>query len=323
MKPITQISINGNPVTLAGRLISLTMIDKNGIEADEITLIIDDSDSLVELPKKGVTLSAAFGFSGQLTNQGDYIVDEVNHGGPPDVITVRARSADFRASLLEQRETSYDNATLGEIVKAIAASNELEAVINDELANKPIAHLDQTNESDGNLLTRLAKQYYAVATVKSGKLLFIKRGSGKTAGGNPLPQVTINRSMGDTHRYREADRDAQVTGIKAYWQDINAAKRKEVIIGEDKVLRTLEHTYASEQEASAAADSELKYLQSRARQLDLTLAYGRVDIIAEQPLKAVGFKTQIDEVNWFICEITHTINDQGYTCTVKCEEMIL
>ncbi|UIV54290.1 hypothetical protein H6S08_15960 [Escherichia coli] len=45
--------------------------------------------------------------------------------------------------------------------------------------NKPVEHIDQTNESDGSFLMRLARQYGAIASVKNGNLLFIRQGQGK------------------------------------------------------------------------------------------------------------------------------------------------
>lgn len=48
-----------------------------------------------------------------------------------------------------------------------------------ELSDKLVEHIDQTNESDGSFLMRLARQYGAIASVKNGNLLFIRQGQGK------------------------------------------------------------------------------------------------------------------------------------------------
>ena len=125
MTPIYQLILEGRPLELRGRLISLSLIDKNGMEVDELTVEIDDSDGMVELPSKGKKLTAVFGFAGREQNRGSYIVDEIGHHGPPDVITIRARSADFRKTLLEEREQSYHKTTIGAIIGTIAARQEL------------------------------------------------------------------------------------------------------------------------------------------------------------------------------------------------------
>lgn len=321
MKPTYQISIDGEVVPLQGRLIMLTLSDKNGFSADELSIEISDHDGLVELPKKGVTLTAEFGFEGQTSNKGEYIVDEVEHRGPPDVVCIRAHSANFRDTLLEQREQSYHDTTLGDILQQIAGRNQLELAIADKYKAIKIKHLDQNNESDGNLLTRLAKDYGAVGTIKSNHLLFIERGAGKTAGGEDLPTATIYRSEGDSHSYRESDRNERVTGVRAYYHEHKKGKRKKVEVGDKGHYRNLKRTFPTKAAAEKAADAELKRLKSRAKTLTLNLAIGRAELFAEMPIKPVGYKPQIDNQQWFVAEISHSLNDSGYTCSVNCEVM--
>lgn len=297
----------------------LTLSDKNGFVADELSIEISDHDGLVEIPKKGVTLTAEFGFAGQLSNKGEYVVDEVEHRGPPDVICIRAKSANFRDTLLEQREQSYDKKTLGQILEIIAKRNKLKPAIADKFKNIKIKHLDQNNESDANLLTRLAKDYGAVGTIKSNHLLFIERGAGKTASGKDLPVAIIKRSDGDQHSYRETDRAERVTGIRAYYHDHGKGKRKKVEVGKKGYYRNLKRTYASKDEATKAAESELKRLKAIAKTLTLNLAIGRPEIFAEMPVQAIGYKPQIDKQKWFATDITHNLNDSGYTCDISCE----
>ena len=321
MTPSYQLILNGQPLELQGRLISLTLIDKNGMEVDELTLDIDDTDGRLELPAKGAKITAVFGLRGREQNRGDYIVDEISHRGPPDVIGIRARSADFRQSLLEEREKSYHNTTIGAIIADIAARHGLKAALSAELAGIAIEHIDQTNESDAHLVTRLAQEHDAVGTVKEGRLLFTVRGVGKTASGISLPGATITRTENDSHDFTDADRDDRVTGVTAYWHDKKGAKRKKAEVGQDGYRRHLRQTYNSETEAKQAAEAELKRIKTRARTLSLNLAVGRAELFAEQPLTTQGFKPQIDSVRWFIKEITYTLNEQGYTCQIQCEEM--
>jgi phage late control protein D protein (GPD) len=63
----------------------------------------------------------------------------------------------------------------------------------------------------------------------------------------------------------------------------------------------------------------MKRIKTRA--LSLNLAFGRAELFAEQPLKVEGFKPQIDEIRWFIKEITHTLGEGGYTVQISCAEM--
>ncbi len=103
-------------------------------------------------------------------------MDEIEHTGAPDELTIRARSADFRETLNIRREKSWHQTTVGAVVKEIAARHNLKMALGKELADKVLDHLDQTNESDGSFLVRLARQFGAIASVKNGNLLFIRRG---------------------------------------------------------------------------------------------------------------------------------------------------
>ncbi|STI81064.1 Late control protein D protein [Escherichia coli] len=103
-------------------------------------------------------------------------MDEIEHTGAPDRLTIRARSADFRETLNTRREKSWHKTTVGEVVKEIAARHKLKMALGKDLSDKPVEHIDQTNESDGSFLMRLARQYGAIASVKNGNLLFIRQG---------------------------------------------------------------------------------------------------------------------------------------------------
>ena len=82
---------------LSDRVISISLTDNRGFDADQLTLELDDTDGSVALPPRGAELSFWLGWMGEaLVYKGIYTVDEVAHDGPPDRITVTARSADFR-----------------------------------------------------------------------------------------------------------------------------------------------------------------------------------------------------------------------------------
>ncbi|SUB64639.1 Phage protein D [Plesiomonas shigelloides] len=229
--PAFSLTMEGQDITtkIEKRLKSLTLTDNRGFEADQLDIELDDADGALKLPRRGVGLTLALGWKGQaLTPKGRFTVDEIEHSGAPDVLRITARSADFRDTLNIQRDASYHDVTLGDIVTTIAKRNKLEVALDSEMAKIHIKHVDQTNESDGSFLTRLAKQEGAIALVKGGKLLFIRQGQGKTASGKPIPAVTITRAKGDRHRFGLADRGAY-TGVTANWLNTREPKKKEQV----------------------------------------------------------------------------------------------
>lgn len=158
-----------------------------------------------------------------------YTVDEVSHEGPGDIIGITASSADFREEFNVKREVSWHDVTVERVVSAIAHRYGLKAQISEMLMDIEIDHADQTQESDMSFLTRMADMLGAIATVKNGSLLFILPGGGATADGKAIPSASIDRTSGDRHRVRIADRDAY-TGVRAYWLDLNFGKKKKVSV---------------------------------------------------------------------------------------------
>jgi phage baseplate assembly protein W len=194
--------------------------------------------------------------------KGTFTVDEIEHRGAPDTLTIRGRSADFRGTLNSRREQSWHDTTLGQIVETIAARNKLTASVADTLKAVAVPHIDQSQESDAVFLSRLAERNGASVSVKAGKLLFLKAGSGKTASGKPIPQMTLERGDGDRHQFAIADREAY-TGVTAKWlhtKDPKPQKQKVKLKRKpkEKHLRALQHPKATKAPGKAKAKKSRK-----------------------------------------------------------------
>lgn len=284
--PVVDITVDGVSLNsiIRRRLIRLTHTDNRGFEADTVDIELDDSDGALDLPPRGAEIALAFGWTSPgPVPKGTYTVDEVTHGGAPDVLTIRAKSADLRAGLAQQRERSWHATTLGAIVRTIADENDLKPVIPASLAAQAIDHIDQTNESGANLLTRLAQQFDAIATVKDGRLIFMPAGGGITASGKPIPAVIIKRQSGDHHQFAIADR-ATYTAVRALYHDTGLAVKGEVLWGnaEDSAERgkpvsaatqpttgqykAVSGTYASRAKALKAAQKAWKAMKANKAQ---------------------------------------------------------
>ncbi|MCA7953342.1 phage late control D family protein [Burkholderia seminalis] len=336
-RAIYSITLNGKNITkkFDGRLISLTLQDNRGFEADQLDISLDDSDGALEIPNRGVTLKLAIGWAGAangLVDKGEFMVDEVRHTGTPDVLTIRARSVDLRAGLSIKKERSWHRQTVGAIVRAIASQNKVEARISKALDGQFVDHIDQTAESDANLLSRLARMFDAIATVKNGLLLFIKAGEATTASGKPLPAVTITRDVGDRHDFGVADRDTY-SGVQAFYLNTRTAKKQsttvkrrrrrttakkkpidksgDVLFGTAENVKTLRHTYANKANATRAAKAEWEKLQRGVAEFSIVLALGRPELMTELPVTVRGYKRVIDDCNWIIARVTHSIDGNG------------
>lgn len=346
--PAFSIVIEGKDVTtvLDTRLMSLTLTDNRGFEADLLDLELDDADGLIALPRRGAVIQLALGWKGQpLFPKGAFTVDEIEHSGAPDRLTIRARSADFRETLNKRREKSWHQTTVVEVVKEIAARHNLKVALGKDLTDKALDHLDQTNESDASFLMKLARQYGAIASVKDGNLLFIRQGQGRTASGKPLPVITITRKAGDGHRFTLAERGAY-TGVIASWLHTREPRKKETtsvkrrrkktttpkepeakqgdyLVGTDENVLVLNRTYANRSNAERAAKTQWERLQRGVASFSLQLAEGRADLYTEMPVKVTGFKQPIDDAEWTITTLTHSVSpDNGFTTSMELEVKI-
>lgn len=335
-RPIFSVIIDGRDITanVSGRLHALTLTDNRAFEADQFDLELDDADGRLDLPSRGATIRVAIGWAATgLIDKGSYVVDEVQHRGAPDLLVIRARSADLRAGLTTQQERSWHATTVGAIVAAIAAENGLATAIAAELAALPVEHLDQTNETPANLLSRLAETHDAIATVKNGKLLFLPAGRGKTASGAALPTASIVRALGDQHQFQLADRETW-TGVRATWYDTRTARKEEVTVSRRlepsdvpggelsqsaENLKTLRHVYSTKSTAERAARAEWNRLQRGVATFSITKALGDPELFPEIPVTVQGWKPGIDGTDWIITRLTHTLSDAGYTTAVELE----
>ncbi|MGP1085801.1 phage late control D family protein [Serratia sp. CY58181] len=345
---------------ISARLLSLTLSDNRGFEADQLDIELDDADGQVMMPGRGAVLSLHLGWQGApLFNKGNFTVDEIEHRGTPDTLTIRARSADFRGSLNARREESYHDTTLGAVIGKIAERNKLAARVAKELAGIKVPHIDQSQESDAKFLTRLASRNGAEVSIKAGRLLFIRAGNGVTASGKPIPQMTIERRDGDRHQFAIADR-AAYTGVTAKWlhtkdpkpqkqrvklkrkpkpQHLRAlqhpkakpvtakktaakpkeAREGEYMTGEADNVFAITTVYASKAQAMRAALAKWDKLQRGVAEFSISLAMGRADLYPETPVAVKGFKRVIDEQAWTITKVTHSLSDSGYTTALELE----
>lgn len=311
---------NGQNVDVKTRLVSLTLTDKSGMEADELQIVLTDHDGNLAIPPRGEKINCKIGWKHKpLADKGVFIVDETRHSGPPDIITIMARSADFTEGLKTQKERSFHQTTLGEIINTIASDNNLTPRISSELQNIAISHIDQTTESDANFLTRLTKDYDALASIKNQNLIVMPLGSTTTPAGVPIPVVNITRQSGDSHTFTETERQSQHTGVIAWFNDTEQAKKIEVLHGEYGTVKTLRRIYQDEPTATAAAKAEFQRLKRSARQLQLNIAIGLETLFPETPVNVSGFKSNINDAKWHIKTVTHEISTNGFTSKIQLE----
>lgn len=322
-QPRWQLLINGDEVSagVANRLMSLTLTDNRGLEADVLEVTLSDHDGALAIPPKGAVLELRLGWhTTGLVYKGAFIANEITHQGTPDTLTIRAMSADLKDTLKQKKERSFDNTTLGKIVEQIAHEHNIVAEIEPTLAAKEIYHVDQ-NESDISLLTRLAEEFDAAACIKDDVLLFLPIGTHKTIGGADLPWYLIDRSLGDSHNYSETSDN--ITGVRTYFYDVAKKDKVAVLAGnEDETVKEIRYVHRDQASATDTAVAFYRKAQRATAHLSYDLAHGDPVLIPEMPVIVFNLKDTIDAMDWTLTNITHSLGDDGYTCSLELERAL-
>jgi phage protein D len=305
------------------RLIELTLTEKRGGEADELAITLHNHDGLLAAPAPGKYLSLQLGWtSGDdvrvgLVDKGRFKVDEVTESGPPDIITIRARSADLTGDYRKRRTQSWRDTTLGAMLDKIAQRNSASAQVHPDLASKPIAAIEQHNKSDMAFVKDLGQRYDALATWKDRKLLFMPVGSATTASGKAIPLATLTRGDGWAWSFGTAEREDH-DGAEAQWHDKAGGRRRTVKRGGNKRKR-LKRVYATEAEATQAADAAASKGKRGARTFEYDLGYADPTLQPNGKIKLQGWNPRIDGLAWLVESIETSLDGSGLIQRLKLE----
>ena len=359
MTPAVVLSIDGQAfgTQTMSRIIDVTVDDKRGFEADELTITLSDYDGALAIPSTDSLVKVWLGYvETGVVYKGEYKITGFEHSGAPDQLRISAVAADMAAGLTEQQEKTWRKTTLGAIVETIAKKYSYTPKVHKDLAKVSIDHMTQTNESDASFLMRLADQNDAIATIKQQHMLFMPAGQGQTLSGEAIPTVSITRQTGDQHRFTYNTAD-NFNAVKAYYQpDKKGSAKQHVIINADNLeppkkvsattktgkvskrkvtpptpsainadgekTKTLRHLYANRAAAERGARAAYKKLKRGRAVFSISLAVGRPDLAPETPIEVAGFKSEIDVETWIVAKVSHSVSDGGYVSGLELEALL-
>jgi phage protein D len=305
------------------RLLSLTLTEKRGGEADQLEITLHNTDGLLAAPNPGRYLTLWLGWLSSaevqpgLVPKGRFKVDEVEESGPPDQVKITARSADLTGTYRQRKNRMWHETTLGAVLDEIAAGNGSTAQVHPDLASKPIEALEQHGKSDMAMVQDLGRRFDAVATWKDRRLVFMPHGSPTTANGKKIPARILTRREGWSWTCTRADR-AEATGAQAEWYDAQAGHRRRVEAGPGPHHR-LKHVYASEAEAKQAAESASKAGARGTWSFDYELALADCTLQPNTRVTLIGWSTRIDARKWLIAEVETSSGPEGLKQKLKLE----
>lgn len=313
-KPSFKIEANGNDITsiIRDRLESLSVHDATGSTSDMITIELDNRDNAIYLPSTGAELNIWIGLGEKLTYKGLYQVTEIEEPMESFFLTITATASAFKGEIKSPKSRSFDDITLGQLAEKIAKENNLTPVISNDLSIIHFDHIDQTNESDLNLLTRLGKEFDAVAKPVAGRLLITKKGAGKTASGKDMPEITIDDPSGTTGRITITER-SNYNSVLAVWFDENTQQKYETKAGLEPPVFTLKQQFVDEKSAKYAAEAKLERFQRGKKTLSIQRPL-TPELTAESRVTIKNHK-QSANGSWIAESVDHSISGSGFATT--------
>lgn len=330
MKPMGFIS--GLSPAANDRLLSVTCTDCEGNQADTCDIRLDDRDGLLEIPEKGRLITIRMGYRETgLVLMGKYTVDEVHCEGWPRSMSIKGKAADMREGMKQPRNEGHEKKSLDDIVKKIAGRHGLEPFVSESLKDFKYSYMAQTEESDMGFLTRLARRHDAVFSPKNGKMMFVKRGEGKSATGLDISTVILRGPgwagiplfsiiPGNVLDYQAGSHDRSKHGdTKSTYHDRKSGKRKTVKgKSTDGVSYMTRHPHCTKEEAEQEAKSKGTELERGLGSLSLT-CIGDPGLAADLIATVVGVRFFVDG-QWRIKTATHTLDSSGYKTKLSCEK---
>jgi len=320
MTPDFKVIADGVNITsqIKDRLLNLTVTDEAGYKSDTVEITLDDRDNAIELPSPGAPLIVFMGYKETfLAPMGIFTADEVGAKGPPDRVIIRGKAVNLGGPIKEQKTRSWDEKTIEEIIVKIAGEHSLEPKVAEALKPFVYEHLDQTDESDINFLTRIGRDHDAIATVKGEALLFIAKGESTTASGRPMIPHTITKSGKLSWSMNFATR-GNFNSVEANWHNEATGEKETVTAGEGSPVKKLRHAHSTQVEAEGAAKAKLTELKRGDHTLSITMQ-GDPLVISGGQIVALGFRIGVAGI-WSIKSARHMIDGGGFSTEIDTEK---
>lgn len=309
MTPAFQLIADDEDVTatLADRLLSLTVTDEEGGSADRLEIQLDDRDGRIVFPETGAMLDVSLGFKGApLSFMGKYAVDGVAGEGPLLSLSIRATAANMIGNIRAPQTRSWEDVTLTDILSKIAGEAKLVALIAEDIAATHYSFLAQTSESNLHFLTRIARDLNATVKPAAGKLVMLRKGSGKTVTGEDIELFDLPISRLTDWRWRLEER-TNYGSVEAEWGDMDGGTTHKILRGDKEPVHKLRHVYATKSEAIRAAEGALDFAGREAFSMSLEIAGFEPRAFAGGLVRLPDMRSGL-EGDWQIVTVTHRLD---------------
>lgn len=250
-----EIAYNGIPATkeIIPYFNSFTFTDAID-ESDTISLSLIDREGTWKgswIPKKEDRIFPNIILENWLDDQerrtilcGDFLVDDFSFSGPPDMLSINGISSPLHTDFKEtSRSQTWANVTLQQVGMEISGRYGLELIFDG--TDISIAKIEQSRQSDGDFLKKLAEKYGFALKVYAGKLVLFEWDAYEK---KPVKGV-IRKTDVRKWNYKSSMLGTY-TGAKVSYTVPNKKETIEIMVGKEGRL------YSVNEKADSPADAE-------------------------------------------------------------------
>jgi len=306
-------------------VISISVTDRTSDKkADSCTIVLQDSKAELVMPDSGVQLEILLGYEGddlpdsqRLQSVGKFIVDTISVSGPPNTLVIESKSAAFAennlnlANIQTKKSRTHEAQTIGSLVSKIAQEHGLTAEVDPKLTAVNLGTVQQTDESDTHLLSRIAVGQGATYKVADNRMLFLIPGN---ASNGEAEQFAISADSVSSWKVKITKQPEYKSCIATY-HDVGECGPVEVTAGSGNPVMRLRNPFKDEEEANAAAKAFVNEARKEGTTVELRMP-GRSDLFAGARGVLSGFPYELVS-KLELTDIQHTLSRSGYSTEVS------
>lgn len=318
-KPRCSVSFEGGVLEDSdSRFVSCTIDDHAGTQNDTVEIVMANAP-YVAYPAMQTEFSVKLGFGNDLVVMGNFIIDEIEDHGPPDVVTIRGHAIDTDSSWKEPRFKEYspkEFKTIGDIATEVITRNGGRPIIDPFFFNTKNPYVAQRNASDTDFLTKLGDLYGGILKPLIGHIYFIRKGEDS----EEAPSFEIRKKQVKDHSYLNQGRSAFGI-VVGRWRDMNTGTETAISLQtglQSKNVYVMPKIYSTAEAARGAAFAQGLAFQASKETFNFGI-YGIPGMVAQSKIKAIGFHPQMPS-EWRVLQVSHTLaKGSGYTTQAVCE----
>ena len=318
--PNFKLEANGKDVTevIRANLITLSFDDKEGSKSDEISFSVN---GIYAKPVFGNSLKLWLGYGGDLYLCGSFSVQTASRDYKNQTTEVRATAVNFASPQKIKKRRSWENTTVFEIARKIAAENKL--AVKTSWQDQNITSVLQNDAGDLDFLYGLCFDYGFIMAVKNNTIVIAAKDAkgdetqtSNTPKNESLPKFTLNLAELYSLEITEANRNSYGAVI-VEWQDIEAGKTKSIKVGAgDQTYKMQIAQPKSDNEAFRQGEAKLNELQKGG--INGRCSLPGANIVAGGKLKFSGI-AGLEANEFSIKSVSHRLSTDNYEIEIEFE----